>query len=76
VVDLIGDVWEWTSTKANLYPGNKAAIPPEQREMMVFRGGSYGTKMKGTPTTGAYRDWQKPATIHPTLGFRLVREAQ
>jgi eukaryotic-like serine/threonine-protein kinase len=73
VVDLIGNVWEWTSSKAALYPGSRGAVPPEEREMMVYRGGSYATKMRETPATATVRNWQKPSTTHPTLGFRLVR---
>jgi serine/threonine-protein kinase len=74
VVDLIGNVWEWTSSKASLYPGSaRKAVPPEEQEMMVYRGGSYATKMRETPATGTVRNWQKPSTTHTTLGFRLVR---
>ncbi len=73
VVDLIGNVWEWTSSKATLYPGNERVIPPDARNWMVYRGGSYGTKMREKPATGTVRDWQQPSTTHPTLGFRLVR---
>lgn len=74
VVDLIGNVWEWTASKASLYPGNAdAVIPANNRDWMVYRGGSYGTKMSEKPVTSTYRDWQKPSTINPLLGFRLVR---
>jgi serine/threonine-protein kinase len=73
VVDLIGNVWEWTSSKASLYPGSRGSVPAEEREMMVYRGGSYATKLRETPATATVRNWQKPATTHPTLGFRLVR---
>jgi iron(II)-dependent oxidoreductase len=75
VVDLIGNVWEWTSSKATLYPGNERVIPPDARNWMVYRGGSYGTKMREKPATGTVRDWQQPSTTHPTLGFRLVRSS-
>jgi serine/threonine-protein kinase len=73
VVDLIGNVWEWTSSKASLYPGNDAVIPPENRDWMIYRGGSYGSKMREKPITATRRDWQKTTTTNPLLGFRLVR---
>jgi formylglycine-generating enzyme required for sulfatase activity len=73
VVDLIGNVWEWTSSKASLYPGNDAMIPAENRDWMIYRGGSYGSKMREKPITATRRDWQKPTTTNPLLGFRLVR---
>lgn len=74
VMDLIGNVWEWTSSKASLYPGStRKEVPPEEQEMMVYRGGSYATKMRENPATGTVRNWQKPSTTHTTLGFRLVR---
>jgi formylglycine-generating enzyme required for sulfatase activity len=73
VMDLIGNVWEWTQSKASYYPGSSNIVPVEERTMMVYRGGSYATKMSETPATGTVRNWQKPTTAHPTLGFRLVR---
>jgi formylglycine-generating enzyme required for sulfatase activity len=76
VMDLIGNVWEWTSSQASAYQGSSYQMSPEERGMMVYRGGSYATRMKETPATGTLRNWQKPSTTHPTLGFRLVREAQ
>ncbi len=73
VLDLVGNVWEWTSSKAAYYPGNSASVTAEHRSSMVYRGGSYATKTQETQATGTLRNWQKPSTQHTTLGFRLVR---
>ncbi|HEY0544997.1 MAG TPA: bifunctional serine/threonine-protein kinase/formylglycine-generating enzyme family protein [Pyrinomonadaceae bacterium] len=73
VLDLVGNVWEWTSSKAAYYPGNSASVTSEYKDSMVYRGGSYATKTQETQATGTLRNWQKPSTKHPTLGFRLVR---
>lgn len=78
IVDLIGNVWEWTSTKATLYPGNPAQIPPADRDSIIFRGGSFASdpKDKLKPITSTYRDWIPATTKSTVLGFRLVRDAK
>ncbi len=79
VVDLIGNVWEWTSSKASLYPGNRAGqISEATKEWVVARGGSYSSDPndKQIPVSATYRDWFDPGLRHPNFGFRLVRPAQ
>jgi len=73
VVDLIGNVSEWTSSKASIYNGQQ--IPLENRDWLVIRGGSYASDPNDPqyPTSASYRDWFKPTMRHPTFGFRLVR---
>jgi serine/threonine-protein kinase len=73
VVDLIGNVSEWTSSKASIYDGRQ--IPPENRDWLVVRGGSYASDPDDLqiPISATYRDWFKPTLRHPTFGFRLVR---
>jgi formylglycine-generating enzyme required for sulfatase activity len=76
IVDLIGNVSEWTSSKASIYDGR--AIPAENRDWLVLRGGSYASNPEDPqiPITASYRDWFKPTLRHPTFGFRLVRSGQ
>ena len=76
VVDLIGNVSEWTSSKASIYDGRQ--IPPENRDWLVLRGGSYASDPDDPqiPISATYRDWFKPTLRHPTFGFRLVRSGQ
>jgi formylglycine-generating enzyme required for sulfatase activity len=74
VLDLIGNVWEWTSSTANLYPGAALQIPPDQKDWTVIRGGSLASEPRGEKAiTAAYRDWVSPNTKFPFLGFRLAR---
>lgn len=79
VVDLIGNVWEWTSSKASFYQGNQAGqIPAATKEWVVARGGAYlsDPNDRQIPISATYRDWFDPTFRHPSLGFRLVRAAQ
>jgi formylglycine-generating enzyme required for sulfatase activity/serine/threonine protein kinase len=74
-LDMLGNVWEWTSSKASLYTGNSAQIPPQFKGANVFRGGSFASDPsdKKTPITNAYRDWLPASTKADVLGFRLVK---
>jgi formylglycine-generating enzyme required for sulfatase activity len=83
VVDMIGNVWEWTSSEASFYPGNAKLLPQDQRGQFVMRGGSHQSldagaiKFRGNrefPAT--FRQWVPKDTRTPTLGFRLVRDAK
>jgi formylglycine-generating enzyme required for sulfatase activity len=77
VLDLIGNVWEWTSSKASLYTGTEQ-IPPENREWIVARGGSYASDPTDrlVPISATYRDWYTPTLRHQNYGFRLVRSGE
>ncbi|HVG31533.1 MAG TPA: SUMF1/EgtB/PvdO family nonheme iron enzyme [Pyrinomonadaceae bacterium] len=75
VVDLIGNVWEWTSSPASIYPGGKLMIPEHDENSYVMRGGSYLSEPSGERAiTATFRDWIPASIRHPTLGFRLVRD--
>jgi formylglycine-generating enzyme required for sulfatase activity len=74
VVDLIGNVWEWTSSKIVLYQGNPNKIPAEQLGWVVIRGGSFSSDAtKGKAVTAVTRQWVEPTRRDGLLGFRLVR---
>src|SRR5437763_762057 len=80
VVDLIGNVWEWTSSPASFYDGT--AVPEDQRGLFVARGGSHQSlypqevsKRGGKEFPATSRKWVSRDTKSHTLGFRLVRDA-
>ena len=74
VQDLIGNVWEWTSTEANSYPGSKMVIKPMKEKYYMLRGGGAADKSTGDlAITSTFR--QAWAGVEPSknIGFRLVR---
>lgn len=75
VYDLIGNVWELTSTKASFYPGNSTQVPNSMKEWVTIRGGGYISDPTNpeTPITSCYRDFVPPTSKTTLLGFRLVR---
>ena len=75
-MDMMGNVYEWTSTKANYYPGSAGKVEGEQRAWYVIRGASYATDQGVKPISTTRRDWFPGSTKVPVLGFRLARAAQ
>jgi serine/threonine-protein kinase len=75
VLDLIGNVWEWTSSKVSAYPGNPVQIPTSTQDWVTIRGGGYVSDpaSKQNPVSSCMRQFVPPATRNPLLGFRLVR---
>jgi serine/threonine-protein kinase len=75
VVDLVGNVWEWTSSKTSVYPGNAALVPAGIADWITIRGGCYVSDpgKSDAPVTACMRDFVPPSTKITLLGFRLVR---
>jgi formylglycine-generating enzyme required for sulfatase activity len=75
VSDLIGNVWEWTSTKTNAYPGNRTPIPTALKNWNVIRGGGFDRDPsdRDNPVSSCIRTFVSPESKIPQLGFRLVR---
>ena len=76
VQDMLGNVWEWTTSAATMYKGNgKTTLNPADRDKLVVRGGSYESRLDGDePATVTARRWVARDARSPVLGFRLVRE--
>ncbi|MGI8566206.1 MAG: protein kinase domain-containing protein [Pyrinomonadaceae bacterium] len=76
IVDMIGNVWEWTSTEASMYKGNNIMkLQPGDDGKAVVRGGSYQSSADGDePITVTSRRWIDKEKRDPVVGFRLVRE--
>jgi iron(II)-dependent oxidoreductase len=79
VHQLIGDVWEWTSSPFTAYPGFMA-FPYDEYSLVFFggdyrvlRGGSFGTD--GAACRGTFRNWDHPIRRQIFAGFRCARDA-
>jgi serine/threonine protein kinase/formylglycine-generating enzyme required for sulfatase activity len=73
VMDMIGNAYEWTTSKASYYPGSKGQLEPEFKDWIIMRGGAYITNTSKRKVSAAYRNWIQANTQNPGLGFRLVR---
>ncbi|MBF6330687.1 ergothioneine biosynthesis protein EgtB [Nocardia transvalensis] len=78
VHQLIGDVWEWTASGFEPYPGFEAFPYREYSEVFfggdykVLRGGCFGTDP--VACRGTFRNWDHPIRRQIFAGFRLARD--
>ena len=76
---LIGDVWEWTSSDFLPYPGFRAWPYREYSEVFfgpeykVMRGGSFA--VGPVACRGTFRNWDYPIRRQIFAGFRTARDA-
>jgi len=74
VLDMVGNAWEWTSSKAKFYDNRKVVNDPDGR---VRRGGSFAEKIKTDFQNSTDRAWYKDEHYKfPSIGFRLARDRQ
>jgi iron(II)-dependent oxidoreductase len=79
VHQLVGDVWEWTSSGWHPYPGFTVFPYPEYSQVFfggdyrVLRGGSFGTD--AAAIRGTFRNWDHPVRRQIFSGFRCARDA-
>ena len=73
VQDLIGNVWEWTSSKPRFYDSGRPS--PSVKNARVQRGGSFFEKIGNSDFRNATdRSWFGDENFKfPTIGFRLAR---
>ncbi|MFG2848587.1 ergothioneine biosynthesis protein EgtB [Kitasatospora sp. NPDC048296] len=75
---LIGDVWEWTSSSFRPYPGFRAFPYREYSEVFfgpdykVLRGGAFGVGQDACRAT--FRNWDYPIRRQIFSGFRTARD--
>lgn len=75
VVDLIGNVYEWTGSKASLYPGSKGTMRPTKEPKFMIRGGAAFTKSSGPfAVTSTFRADVDASRRDKELGFRLATQ--
>jgi iron(II)-dependent oxidoreductase len=73
---MIGDVWEWTASSFDPYPGTRAFPYREYSEVFyggdfrVLRGGSWATHPTAVRTT--FRNWDLPVRRQIFNGFRTA----
>jgi gamma-glutamyl hercynylcysteine S-oxide synthase len=76
---MVGDVWEWTASDLQGYPGfqpfpyaeySEAFFGPEYK---VLRGGSWATRPGAVRNT--FRNWDYPIRRQIFSGFRCARDA-
>ena len=76
IVDLIGNVYEWTSSKASLYPGSKGSMRETKEPRFMIRGGGALSKSTGEfGITSTFRQDVEASKRDKELGFRLVAPA-
>jgi toxoflavin biosynthesis protein ToxD len=75
VVDMVGNVWEWTATAMRPYPyrseDGRDDLLTNKKELCVIRGGSWYYTRKLARCSA--REAVLPTFISPALGFRLAR---
>ncbi|KXK04180.1 MAG: serine/threonine protein kinase [Acidobacteria bacterium OLB17] len=73
VTDLIGNVYEWTGSKAYLYPGSGGTVKESKEPRYMIRGGSAFSRSSGDAAiTSTSRPDVAGSTRDKELGFRLV----
>jgi formylglycine-generating enzyme required for sulfatase activity len=71
VEDMGGNVWEWTSSVADHYPGNTTASKLYGSKLYIIRGGGWFDVKD--QIASYYRNSAVPGTANDDLGFRCAR---
>ncbi len=79
VLDMVGNVWEWTASTLRAYPGGRIpedTLPESERQKLkVIRGGCYLSSAQQATTT--YRmGWPEYGADYAQTGFRCAKEVK
>jgi iron(II)-dependent oxidoreductase len=75
---MVGDVWEWTASPFDGYPGFRAYPYREYSEVffgpeyLTLRGGSWATRARGA--TATFRNWDYPQRRQIFAGMRVAKD--
>ena len=78
-VQMLGDVWEWTSSTLEGYPGFEAFPYPEYSQVFfgegypVLRGGSWASRRNVIRTS--FRNWDLAERRQIFAGIRCARDS-
>ncbi|MFQ3583271.1 MAG: formylglycine-generating enzyme family protein, partial [Chloracidobacterium sp.] len=76
ILDMTGNVWEWTASEAKLYPSSSEPPPTWNQplnpgtRLQIIRGGAFTEETKRCTVT--YRNWVPSNFSARELGFRCV----
>jgi iron(II)-dependent oxidoreductase len=79
-VDMLGQVWEWTSSEFSAYPGYSPFAYADYSQpffdsgFRVLRGGSWATRARSV--SNHFRNWELPQRRQLFAGLRLARDPQ
>jgi len=73
IVDLIGNVWEWTGSVIKPYPGSNTVLENVKEKRFVVRGGSAYENPAKLNITSTFRADIPVTQKEKNLGFRLVQ---
>jgi formylglycine-generating enzyme required for sulfatase activity len=75
VQDMVGNVWEWTSSKSHYY--DNRFVEAYLKNARIVKGGSFFEKMNSEFYNATDRSWfGNEDSKFPTIGFRLARDLQ
>lgn len=71
--DMCGNVWEWTSSEPDAYPGSSFKVD-NPKDFKVIRGGSYMDVQAVVRTYS--RNWVEANRTNAALGFRCAKDVK
>jgi eukaryotic-like serine/threonine-protein kinase len=73
VLDMVGNVWEWTASDLTAYPGGQLPKQTTSGDLKVIRGGAFDIMRQFTTTTYR-RGYPARGSDYSRTGFRCVKD--